>query len=578
MTSAATSISAAPASRERSTMARRLLLDAIVLGGLADALLHDGFGIGLFAWMLIFAATFIHIKRRHDGLSREQTGWLVAALFFAGTFALRDSGTLGFYDFVAMLGALALLGATSSAASPVRSVLGQRVRDLVQVLVRSGAMVAAAVFLLLGACGLSNSVQEWNNGRTKSVVRATLITLPLLLVFGVLLGSADPLFGSLFRLPSIDLGTVMSHLVVAGFFTWVVAGWLYGSVLSDKSTARLPDGLPVTLGSLDVTIALGALVALFGAFVVVQIGWLFGGEHLVRATTGLGYAQYARHGFFELVWVSLLVLPVLLGSRSALREDDQTAIRRHRFLSVPIIALVGGIMASAIGRMALYVHYYGLSMDRLFATVFMSWLAIVFAWFGLTVLRGRTRDFAAGMTITGFLTLAGLSLVNPEALVARVNISRASLALAVGDSLGTPSARSATAPPIGAASPIDYAYLTSRLGGDAVRPVVDALVQKPVSPTGSASRAAEVKARCDAVRRLFGRYGTGKFGWNFQGYDNDWRRWNVGAWDASRVMRDNEQALRSVSCLDTAGEAPFGDRERRPARPGEQGYVEPATH
>ena len=53
-------------------------------------------------------------------------------------------------------------------------------------------------------------------------------------------------------------------------------------------------------------------------------------------------------------------------------------------------------MASALGRMGLYVHYYGLSMDRLFATVFMFWLAIVFAWFGVTVLRGRMRDFAAG--------------------------------------------------------------------------------------------------------------------------------------------------------------------------------------
>ena len=48
-------------------------------------------------------------------------------------------------------------------------------------------MVAAAVFLLLGACGLGTGVQDWSSGRTKSVVRATLIALPLLLVFGVLL-------------------------------------------------------------------------------------------------------------------------------------------------------------------------------------------------------------------------------------------------------------------------------------------------------------------------------------------------------------------------------------------------------
>ena len=550
-------------------LARRLLLDAIVLGGLADALLRDGFGVGLLAWMLVFAATFVHIRRRQGGLSREQTGWLIAALFFAGTFAIRDSGMLGFYNFVAMLGALALLGAISSAASPVRSILGQRLRDLAYVLARSAATVAAAVFRLLGACGLGDSVHEWNTGRGKSLIRATLIALPLLLVFGVLLGSADPVFGSLFKVPSIDFGTVVSHLIVAGFFTWVVSGWLYDAVLSDRSSPRLPDGMPVTLGSLDVTIVLGALVALFGAFVGVQIGWLFGGEQLVRETTGLGYAQYARHGFFELVWVSLLVLPVLLTSRSALRADDLAAIRRHRLLSIPIIALVGGIMASALGRMSLYVHYYGLSMDRLFATVFMLWLAVVFAWFAVTVLRGRTHDFAAGMTITGFLTLACLGMMNPEALVARVNVSRANVALTVADSLTAPS--QSTVGSASAASPIDYAYLTS-LGGDAVGHVVDALVAKPVSPIGSRWRGSEVSARCDAVRRLLGRYGGG-FGWNFQGSANDWRRWNVGAWDASRAIRENEQALREVTCLDSGGELPFGDRERRPARPGEQAYV-----
>jgi heme A synthase len=438
-------------------------------------------------------------------------------------------------------------------------------------------MVAAAVFLLLGACGLGTGVQEWSNGRTKSVVRATLIALPLLLVFGVLLGSADPVFGSLFRLPNIDFGTVISHLVVAGFFTWVVGGWLYGALLYDRPSPRLREGMPITLGSIDVTIVLGGLVALFGLFVSVQIGWLFGGERLVRATTGLGYAQYARHGFFELVWVSLLVLPVLLATRSALREDDGIAVRRHRLLSIPIIALIGGIMASALGRMGLYVHYYGLSMDRLFATVFMFWLAIVFAWFGVTVLRGRTRDFAAGMTITGFLTLAALGSVNPEALVARVNVSRANVALSVGDSLNTPSAQSNSEPQSNA-SPIDYAYLTSGLSGDAVGHVVGALVANPISPIGSPARLTEVKARCDAVRSLFGRYGSGQVHWNLQGFDNDWRRWNVGASEAHRVMRASEQELRAVTCLDESGEMPFGDRDRRPARPGEQGYAEPRTH
>jgi hypothetical protein len=564
------------AARERAATARHLLVDAVVLGGLADAFLRGGFGIGLLAWMVVFTATFAYVKRRRGGINREQLGWLLTALFFAATFAWRDSGGLGFFDFVAMLTALALLGATSSAVSPMRSVLGQRIRDLAQALARSAALVAAGVFGLVLACGLGDGVQRLRLGRTRALVRASLIAIPLVLVFGVLLGSADPVFGSLFRLPDIDFGTVVSHLVVAGFFTWVVGGWMYGALLNERPVPRIREGLPITLGSLDVTIVLGALVALFAVFVGVQIGWLFGGERLVRATTGLGYAQYARHGFFELVWVSLLVLPVLLGSRSAL-DDDAVAIRRHRFLSIPLLALLGGIMASALGRMGLYVHYYGLSTDRVFATVFMLWLVIVFAWYGFTVLRGRLRDFAAGMTITGFATLAALGLANPDALVARVNISRAQVALTVEDSVTTPAARK-TSLSANTASPIDYGYLTWRLSGDAVGHVVDALVANTVSPVGSAARLAEVRARCDAVKTLFRRWGSGPVDWNLRAFGGDWRRWNVGAWDASRVMSSHEAALRNVTCLDASGETPFGDRDRRSLRPGEQGYVAPGTH
>src|SRR5215475_9135600 len=99
----------------RSATARRILLDALLLGGLADALIHSGFGVGFSLWMLALAGTFLHLaRRRGDGVSREQLGWLAAAVFFAGAFAWRDSSSLLFYDFVAALLALSLLASTSS--------------------------------------------------------------------------------------------------------------------------------------------------------------------------------------------------------------------------------------------------------------------------------------------------------------------------------------------------------------------------------------------------------------------------------------------------------------------------------
>jgi len=564
-------INSAPV-RDTQSLARRLLLDAIVLGGLADALLRGGFGVGLLVWVLVLVGTFaLLVRRRGDHVSGEQQAWLATGLFFAAAFAFRDSESLLFYDFLAILFVGAMLGSISSKASPMRTVLGQRVRDLAQAWLRAMQTGVIAIVYAIRASAVGARAHGWSAGPGKTVLRGALLALPLLLVFGALLSSADPVFGSLFSLPNVDLGEVISHLVIAGVVAWIIGGWLYGALIDERGVGRVGDGMPITLGRTDITIVLGCLVALFALFVGVQVRWLFGGEQLVRSTTGLSYAQYARRGFFELVMVSLLVLPVLLGSRAAIPKDDAAAIRRHRALSIPLLLLLAGVMASALGRMALYVHYYGLSTDRLNASVFMLWLAVVFAWFGLTVLRGRTHDFAAGMTITGFATLAALNLMNPEALVARVNIARAHTALVTADSVTATAAADA---------PVDLAYLTYRLSGDAASEVVDAVLAGPVSPVGAPSRTAEVKARCDAVRGLFRRWGTGTIDQNAWRHSDDWRLWNLGASRASEAVRTHDPQLRAVTCWDASGEVPFGDRDGRPARPREQWYdpTKPESH
>ena len=56
---------------------------------------------------------------------------------------------------------------------------------------------------------------------------------------------------------------------------------------------------------------LGVLDALFLAFVAVQATVLFGGHAHVLETEGLTYAEYARQGFWQLLWVSALTLLVL---------------------------------------------------------------------------------------------------------------------------------------------------------------------------------------------------------------------------------------------------------------------------
>ena len=82
-------------------------------------------------------------------------------------------------------------------------------------------------------------------------------------------------------------------------------------------------------------------------------------------------------------------------------------------------------MASATQRMRLYQSEYGQTELRLYVTAFMAWLALVFVWFALTVLRDRRERFAFGALLSAFGLIAALHVLNPDAAIVRANAALA---------------------------------------------------------------------------------------------------------------------------------------------------------
>jgi hypothetical protein len=170
---------------------------------------------------------------------------------------------------------------------------------------------------------------------------------------------------------------------------------------------------------------------LFLAFVAVQFRYLFGGAALVDGLAGLSYAEYARQGFFQLVAVAALSLPLLLLADGALGRRDARSLGRFRGLAAVMLVLLNIMLASALWRMRLYTAEYGLTELRLYTTAFMGWLVLVFGWFGATVLRGRRERFGFGSLAMGLFVLGALNLVNPDGLIAGTNLARAGRGRAV---------------------------------------------------------------------------------------------------------------------------------------------------
>ena len=448
--------------------ARQIILQAALLGVLADSVMrHPGGGIGWTVWVAALALVAIIVARHRDQrLTVSQQGWLGVAVLCAAGVTWRDAEMLQPLNVLGTLAALSL-AAMTLASVPAVSLWSARLRDVIAAGVASGLDAAFGVLSLGRHAELGEAIRSSAAGR-KPALRATLLTLPIVAVFALLLSRADPVFGSVFALPEFDVEEVASHAFLAGFFAWTSAGFLRGALLPRRLITALPTVPTPSLTVVDVTAALGSVAALFAIFVGIQLRWLFGGADVVLATTGLSLAEYARRGFFELVIVAALVLPLILGSRAML--SDAAALQRHRNLSLVLLGLLGAIITSAILRMQLYVANYGLSSDRLYALVFMLWLSVVFLAMLPTVLRGWNKPFAAITVLSGFATLFALNAANPDAVVARTNLNRTSVRA------------------------VDYEYL-ARLSGDAMPIVAPAVAAAEPSP-----------AACSAARRLWGRW------------------------------------------------------------------------
>ncbi|MEO5817286.1 MAG: DUF4173 domain-containing protein [Gemmatimonadaceae bacterium] len=515
-------VEAAPVNRP---LARRIAGHALLLGLAGDALLRDlpvGTAFPVWIALLVLAIT---ASAWSDGreISREAAAWLATAILFSLGLAWRDSSTLQGLDFVATVGALGMAAIALSHGSA--AILAARFRDTVWA---TGmlALTGMAGFLPLAFRDLfSADARHGVASRLVSVFRAMLIGGTLLLIFGTLLRDADPIFKSLVTLPEFDLGTIASHVVVTGFYAWLVSGWARGALLVDLGKHPAPDDVPFGFSLLDVTTALGTLNALFAVFVIAQLGWFFGGEAFLHERTGLTASAYARQGFFQMLWVALLVIPLLVATRAALKPG-RALERRHTVLSIPLIVLLGAILLSAAMRMKLYVHYYGLTTDRLYPLVFMAWLAVVLVWLAVTVLRGQGRPFIAGVAISGLAVLAALNVAAPDVFIAQFNLARA-----------TNAGRDAK-------TVLDLQSLAN-LSGEASGLATQATLAEDTH-LGGASIADRRVQRCEAAKTLLTRWGPASKARTRSLSLDGWRFWNAGENKALNVVGTRSADLRRV--------------------------------
>ncbi|MFD0356083.1 DUF4173 domain-containing protein [Streptomyces sp. NPDC127110] len=388
-------------------------LVAVLAAGLTTAVvLGDGMGPGLLlAALPAMVAAYAAARAAGRKARPWSLLWAAGCVALLAVPALRDSAwpsTLAILAAV-LLAALALHG--------TRSWPGVLLAPL-------GFFDSAVTGVGWAWAGLRSRGGGAGRERWLSVVKAALVAAVLLFVFGALFASADAAFADLLGglLPDVSVGE--------GPFRFLL--FLLGAVLALAAarTAAAPhrwDRIKSrqwkARSRVEWSLPLIVLNLLFAGFNAVQLAVLFGGYDKVLESTGLSYAEYARQGFWQLLWATVFVLAVIAFALRWAPRGGAGDRRLVRSVLGTLCLLTLVVVASAVRRMDLYVDAYGLTRLRLSVVTMELWLGLVIVLLMAAGIAGG-RWLARAVVGSAAATVLAFGLASPDGIIAEYNVTR----------------------------------------------------------------------------------------------------------------------------------------------------------
>lgn len=405
---------------------------AIIAGGLGLAveILFFGhrLGISFFIWALLSVGGLFLAARLHDmPFHLRSLPLVLIILFFAAMVAQRRDPFTVSLD---ILLTLALFGVLVQSFS-MGNWLGYGVVEY----------FLSVVWTPLRACwlpwGVLRRIQERMAGdgevrrKSMAVLRGVILAIPVLVVLISLLTSADLIFrdqlGRVLAWMNVEKVLEMfgriALILLSGLFSLgaLVAALRSGSLGSLRGHVdRL---LRPFLGWIEAVIMLGLVDALFAAFMLIQLKYLFGGESQISAA-GYTYAEYARRGFGELMTASVFSLGLIMALATWVKLETRAQAIWFKGLSTLLVFGIGVMLASSLVRLLAYEGAYGFTRLRTYSHAAILWIAALFLGFLILLLTGRLRHITLIVALVGIGYGGSLNFMKVDSFVVRENLDR----------------------------------------------------------------------------------------------------------------------------------------------------------
>ncbi|MBR5800405.1 MAG: DUF4173 domain-containing protein [Lachnospiraceae bacterium] len=295
--------------------------------------------------------------------------------------------------------------------------LGTYFFNICDVILGSLAYLMKPFTELSAYCKERQGSKEKMPGNGKYVLYGLLISVPMLFVILLLLGSADAVFGNLLEnLFTFDMNKKwgkhafqITGLFLFAFFSafclmYRLSERNFEEEISDKRTKQPVIAITFT----------SVLSFVYAVFCLIQVVFLFGG--IGTLPEGYTYASYAREGFFQLVFVCMINLSLVLICKKYFKN--------HAVLNGLLTFVCGCtyiMIFSSAYRMILYIKVYQLTFLR----VFVLWaLLVIFLLVTGALIKVYRNDFplvkSYAVTVTVLYLL--FSFAHPDYWIAKYNL------------------------------------------------------------------------------------------------------------------------------------------------------------
>ncbi len=328
-------------------------------------------GISMLILMLISISTILIILyKREKIVNLKATILTIPIILLSSTYMIFSSTTFNFTNILVIIALTLIMLIT---ATIKKDYIKQYLHSLLKLIHKTLKNIDSSMKLTNKTS--KEKIKKNSKIDMNKIIKSLIIVTIVVGIVIILLASADRIFASIFSgivdmFININIPRLIARIAICIAVYFIILSMLLALQTKDEESSK-EIAKKKQKDKFTIKMLLVALNIVYLVFCYIQITSLFIN---MNSEGSFNYAQYARTGFFQLMFVSFINFAIILISNKNNENRDKFLKVANSFLSVFTIIIV----ISSIFRMYMYESVYGLTYLRIFVYIILATELLIF--------------------------------------------------------------------------------------------------------------------------------------------------------------------------------------------------------